>query len=155
VAGIRAQMTRRGKMLFVQLDDGNATVEVSVFNELFEAERGKIITDAVLVVEGKVSHDEFSGGNRIVADKLLTLGEARSHFARNLTLKMNGQTDVARLKALLAPFPGATAVRVRYRNHAAACELVLGPDYRVSLEDGLMQELRNWLKPENVEIVYA
>src|SRR6185369_6753737 len=39
VVGLRALMTRRGKMLFVQLDDGTGMIEVSVFNELFEAER--------------------------------------------------------------------------------------------------------------------
>jgi DNA polymerase-3 subunit alpha len=154
VAGVRTQMTRRGKMLFVQLDDGGTMVEVSVFNELFLAERHKIVTDEILVVEGKVSDDEYSGNKRVVAEKLLTLGEARSHFAQSLKLKMNGQADADRLKALLAPFPGATAVRIHYRNRAAACELVLGPEYRVSLEEGLMQELQNWLAPENVEIVY-
>src|SRR6185369_17724702 len=90
VVGVRAMMTRRGKMLFVQLDDGTAMVEVSVFNELFEAERSKIVTDEVLVVEGKVSYDDFSGGNRVVADKLMTLGEARARFAKHLLLRMNG-----------------------------------------------------------------
>ncbi|MDR3323548.1 MAG: DNA polymerase III subunit alpha [Zoogloeaceae bacterium] len=158
VAGLRTQMTRRGKMLFVQLDDGSATIDVSIFNELFEAERKKIITDALLVVEGKVSFDEFSGNNRVVADKLMTLGEARSQFARHLALKMNGTSqpgDAARLKVLLAPFPGTTAVRIQYQNPQAACELILGPEYRVSLEELLMQELENWLKPENVAIVYG
>jgi DNA polymerase-3 subunit alpha len=154
VAGVRTQMTRRGKMLFVQLDDGSAMLEVSVFNELFETERGKIVTDEFLIVEGKVSYDEFSGNNRVSADKLMTLGEARSHFAHSLMLKMNGQADADRLKTLLAPFPGTTAVRIQYRNHAAACELTLGPEYRVTLEASLIQELANWLEPENVEIVY-
>jgi DNA polymerase-3 subunit alpha len=155
VVGVRSQMTRRGKMLFVQLDDGSAMVEVSVFNELFEAERAKIVTDEVLLVEGKVSYDEFSGHNRVVADKLMTLGEARARFARCLTLKMNGASDVARLKDLLAPFPGVAAVRIQYRNAAAACELTLGANYRVSLDDGLLRGLREWLKPENVEVVYG
>ncbi len=54
VVGVRTKITRRGKMLFVQLDDGTAMVEVSVFNELFEAERAKIVTDEVLIIEGKV-----------------------------------------------------------------------------------------------------
>jgi DNA polymerase-3 subunit alpha len=53
----------------------------------------KIVTDEVLVVEGKVSYDDFSGGNRVVADKLMTLGEARARFARHLLLKMNGNSD--------------------------------------------------------------
>ena len=156
VVGVRTQMTRRGKMLFVQLDDGTAMVEVSVFNELFEAERSKIVTDEVLVVEGKVSYDDFSGGNRVVADKLMTLGEARARFARHLLLNMNGQADARRLKALLAPFgPGPALVRIRYQNGAAQCELTLGDAMRVRLDDALLTELGNWLQPENVEVVYS
>jgi DNA polymerase-3 subunit alpha len=155
VVGVRTQMTRRGKMLFVQIDDGTAMVEVSVFNELFEAERDKIITDEVLVVEGKVSYDDFSGGNRVVADKLMTLGEARARFARHLLLRMNGASDAHKLKTLLAPFaPGPAAVRIRYNNGMAECDLVLGDAMRVRLDDMLLDALGNWLNPENVEIVY-
>jgi DNA polymerase-3 subunit alpha len=155
VVGVRTQMTRRGKMLFVQLDDGTGMIEVSVFNELFEAERAKIITDEVLVVEGKVSYDEFSGGNRVVADKLMTLGEARARFAKHLLLKMNGNSDARKLKSLLTPFaPGPATVRVRYRNADAECELLLGKDLRVRLDDALLEALTGWLQPENVEIVY-
>uniref|UniRef100_Q47IL5 DNA polymerase III subunit alpha n=1 Tax=Dechloromonas aromatica (strain RCB) TaxID=159087 RepID=Q47IL5_DECAR len=155
VVGVRTQMTRRGKMLFVQLDDGTGMVEVSVFNELFEAERAKIVTDEVLVIEGKVSYDDFSGGNRVVADKLMTLGEARARFARHLLLKMNGNADAQRLKSLLTPFaPGSAPVRIRYRNELAECELVLGAASRVRLDDALLEALNGWLQPENVEIVY-
>lgn len=155
VVGVRNQMTRRGKMLFVQLDDGSATVEVSVFNELFEAERGKIQTDEVLVVEGKVSYDEFSGNNRVVADKLMTLGEARARFARYLRLDMDGQADIRRLRTLLSSFgPGSAPVHLRYRNPVAECELVLGEEMRVRLDDALIEELGRWLKPENVQIIY-
>ena len=156
VVGIRTQMTRRGKMLFVQLDDGTAMVEVSVFNELFEAERDKIVTDEVLVIEGKVRYDEFSGGNAVVAERLMTLGEARARFARHLLLKMNGNSDAAKLKSLLAPFaPGPAPVRIRYRNAVAECEMVLGEAVRVRLDDALLEALNGWLQPENVEIVYA
>ena len=156
VVGVRTQMTRRGKMLFVQLDDGTAMVEVSVFNELYDAQRSKIVTDEILVVEGKVSYDDFSGGNRVVADSLMTLGEARARFARHLLLRMNGQADARRLKAVLAPFAsGSAPVRIRYRNKEAECDLVLGNTLRVRLEDDLLRELKDWLTPENVEIVYS
>ena len=156
VVGIRTQMTRRGKMLFVQIDDGTAMVEVSVFNELFEAERDKIVTDEVLVIEGKVRYDEFSGGNAVVAERLMTLGEARARFARHLLLRMNGSSDARKLKSLLAPFaPGPAPVRVRYRNAVAECEMQLGEEARVRLDDALLEALSGWLQPENVEIVYA
>jgi DNA polymerase-3 subunit alpha len=155
VVGVRTQMTRKGKMLFVQLDDGTGMVEVSVFNELFEAERTKIVTDEVLVIEGKVSYDDFSGGNRVVADKLMTLGEARARFAKHLLLYMNGGSDVRKLKSLLTPFaPGTAQVRIRYRNETAECEMVLGDAIRVRLDDLLLEALTGWLEPENVEIVY-
>ena len=155
VVGVRTQRTRRGKMLFVQIDDVTAMVEVSVFNELFEAERAKIVTDEVLVIEGKVSYDDFSGGNRVVADKLMTLGEARARFAKHLLLKMNGSSDARRLRSLLQPFaPGPAAVRIRYRNASAECELLLGDSLRVRLDDALLEALSGWLQPENVEVVY-
>ncbi len=155
VVGVRTQMTRRGKMLLVQIDDGTAMVEVSVFNELFEAERAKIVTDEVLIVEGKVSYDDFSGGNRVTAEKLMTVGEARARFARHLLLRMNGGSDAHKLKSLLTPFaPGPAQVRVSYRNETAECEIVLGDAVRVRLDDTLLDALNGWLQSENVEIVY-
>ena len=155
VVGTRTQMTRRGKMLFVQIDDGTAMVEVSVFNELYDAERDKIVTDEVLVVEGKVSYDDFSGGNRVVAERLLTIGEARARFAKHLLLKMNGQSDAHKLKSLLTPFaPGPAPVRIHYRNAEAECEMLLGEANRVRLDDALLDALSGWLQPENVDIVY-
>ena len=155
VVGVRTQMTRRGKMLYVQLDDGTTMVEVSVFNELFEAERTKIVIDEVLIVEGKVSYDDFTGGLRVVADKLMTIGEARARFAKHLLLRMNGGSDTRKLKSLLTPFaPGPALVRIRYRNETAECEMVLGDSIRVRLDDMLLDALSSWLKPENIEIVY-
>jgi DNA polymerase-3 subunit alpha len=113
------------------------------------------VTDEVLVIEGKVSYDDFSGGNRVVADSLMTLGEARARFARYLSLKINTQADVHRLRALLQPFtPGPAQIRVRYRNPLAECELLLGQRLQVRLDDALIEALSGWLQPENVEIVY-
>ena len=61
VTGVRTKITSRGKMAFVQLDDGTTSLEISVFNETFETERGKIREDEVLIVEGKVQRDDFAG----------------------------------------------------------------------------------------------
>ncbi len=69
---------------------------------------------------------------RVVAERLMTLGEARARFARHLLLKMNGNSDAAKLKSLLTPFaPGPAPVRIRYRNAVAECEMVLGEAVRV------------------------
>ncbi|MBI5921391.1 MAG: DNA polymerase III subunit alpha [Betaproteobacteria bacterium] len=159
VVSTRTQMTRRGKMAIVMLDDATAQVEVSVFNELFEAERQKIREDDLLLVEGKVTRDDFSGGFRVVADKLLTLGEARSRFAKELSLSMNGQSNAEKLRVLLAPYRvpgnGACPVRLRYRNGEAEVELGLPDNWRVRLDDALLIALQEWLSEANVSVVYS
>ncbi|MDP3037545.1 MAG: OB-fold nucleic acid binding domain-containing protein, partial [Rhodocyclaceae bacterium] len=173
VLGVRTQMTRRGKMAIVTLDDASAQVEISVFNELWDAERNKIREDELLLVEGKVQKDDYSGGLRVTADKLMTLAEARGRHARVLKLALNGASSDAtagRLRTLLAPYRctercaeratgGATEnfcpVRISYRNAAAATELTLPDAWRVRLEDGLIAALNDWLKPENVRVIYG
>ncbi len=164
VMEVRTKMGNRGKMAFVLLDDGTQPREVAVYSEVLDANRGKIVTDELLFVEGKISNDEFSGGLRIIADKLMTLGEARSRFARALQLRLNGEVDETggasaaadRLQTLLAPFRAAGCpIRVRYRNHNAEAELPFGDGWRVRLDDALLDSLREWLPSDAVEIVYG
>ena len=78
----RAQMTRRGRMMVVMLDDATAQVEISVFNELFERHREKLKEDALLIVCGKVQDDQFSGGLRVLAEDLLDLEALRAATPR-------------------------------------------------------------------------
>ncbi len=165
VVGVRTKITSRGKMAFVQIDDGTTSMEVSVFNETFEAERDKIRDDEVLVIEGKVQRDDFAGEGkvRVVAERLLTLAEARGRFARHLRISLNGQASgvnaplaAQRLRALLTPYtPGNCPVLLSYRNADALCELALGDSCRVRLEDDLLSALGDWLSSENVRIDYS
>ncbi|QEL66190.1 DNA polymerase III, alpha subunit [Oryzomicrobium terrae] len=156
IADVRTRMSQRGKMALILLDDGTAQVEVTVFSELFDASRGKLKVDELLIVEGKVSRDDFRDGIRFVAEKLMTLADARSEFARYLALSMNGQADAKKLKALLAPYvPGPCPVRLRYRNDAASCELILGEATRVRLEEPLLADFRRWLGNDGVTVAYA
>jgi DNA polymerase-3 subunit alpha len=109
-------------MAFVELDDGSSKREIGLFGDSYEVNRNKLKEDIVLVVQGKVMEDAFSGGLRIMADRIYDLGEARSCFARGLSLQMNGNADVNRLKTLLTPtvtrktaawYASATAMRKR------------------------------------------
>ena len=160
-ASARTAMTRRGKMAIVLLDDGTAQVEVSVYNELWESSRDLIKEDRPLVVQGRVTKDEFTGGFRVVADKLYDLGGARARFARGIRLSLNGDPSTGgvaakRLRELLEPYrPGTCPVRVCYRNGDAVAELRLGDEWRVTPDDALIDALKLWLRPENVEVVYG
>jgi DNA polymerase-3 subunit alpha len=155
VNGVRVTQGRRGRMAVVQLDDGTARVEATVFNELFDANRALIKEDALLIVEGRPQHDEFTGGIRLSVDRLLDLAAARQKLARGVKLVCNGGSNGARLRELLAPYRnGGVPVSVIYSNRDAQCRIDLGEDWRVKLDDGLIQSLSEWLRPENVQIVY-
>jgi DNA polymerase-3 subunit alpha len=158
IAAVRTQMTRRGKMAFVLLDDGTARVDVAVFNEQFEAMRDKLKEDHLVLVLGKVSHDDYSGGLRITAEALHDLDEARTRYAQRLRLSLNGQANVELVRRLLAPYVleegGSCPVSLSYRGKGAACDLQLGDRWKVRLSEDLISELREQLQSENVAIDY-
>ena len=159
VVAARTQMTRRGRMMVVMLDDASAQVEISVFNELFEKHRDKLKEDSLLVVAGKVQNDEFSGGLRVTAEELLDLEGLRARYAARLRIAVNGQADARRLQQVLAPYrangSGACQVVISYSNERASCEVALGDAWRVRPDAQLIYDLGSWLAPENVRIIYG
>ncbi len=154
---LRTQMTRRGKMLILLLDDATAQVEVVIFNELYEQSRHLLKDDALLVIEGKVNRDDYSGGVRVTAERIYDLAGARTRFAQGLRLACNGQSNGRKLAELLAPYKaqeGGCPVWVEYHNPSARCRVRLGEDWRVRLDDRLLESLGTWLKPEAVNVIY-
>lgn len=162
VAGVRIRMTQRGKMAIVTIDDAVARVDVVVGSELLNQYAHLIKEDQLLVIEGRVSHDEFSGGNRVNARKLYDLASARSAYASMLKISCNGQSDAAKLTTILSPYRKKTAepdkklcpVKIEYHNSQGQASLMLGDAWRVELQDELLQNLHAWLSKENVKILY-
>ncbi len=161
VMGVRIRMTQRGKMAIVTLDDAVASAEVVVGGELLTEYAHLIKEDQLLVVEGKISHDDFSGGNRINARKLFNLPAARSHYASMLKIACNGQSDAAKLTSILMPYRQGEAsdkklcpIKIEYHNTNSQASIMLGDRWRVELHDELIQHLEGWLSKENVKILY-
>jgi DNA polymerase-3 subunit alpha len=158
VSGVRIQQTRRGRMGVVTLDDGTAQVEMTVFNEIFEASRPWIREDELLVVRGKASLDEYSGNMRISADELFDFASARSAFARRLELTVTGDSrvSVAQLREALTPYrDGRCPILIHYTNALGRAQLALGEEWAVSLTADLMQTLHALLGATNVAIKYG
>ena len=156
VAGLRIQQTRRGRMAVITLDDGSAQVELTVFNEIYEASRPWIREDELLVVRGKASLDEYSGNIRVSGEELFDFASARSSFAQQLALRCNGKVSVAQLKQLFAPYrDGKCPVQIHYCNDEASCQLRLGEAWQVTLHDDLLHGLRELLQAANVKVVWV
>ncbi len=163
VAGIVTQMRvqngRRGRMAFVTLDDGRGSTEIMVYNEIYDGARNLLRDDQLVIADVKVTQrmtddGEFSG-LRIIAENIYDLPTVRKKFAKGLKLACNGNASATTLAEILLPFrPGDKPITVSYRNERVGGDVTLPEAWRVNLDDALLDRLRAWLQPENVQVLY-
>ena len=162
ISTIRMRMTSRGKIAIVTLDDGVGRIDVVIGNKILTEAYDLVKEDKLLVVEGRVSHDDFTGGNRVSAMKVNDLLTIQSAKAALLSITLKQQTDGAKLKALLKPYCNGAfdnrlnkcKVRVEYENSTGKVELLLGSDWDVTLHEELIIGLSKTFHDDNVKIIY-
>jgi DNA polymerase-3 subunit alpha len=163
VVNVRMTKSRRGvPMCFVQLDDRSARIEVSLMGETFDNYAAKVNKDKLLVIEGEVQFNEFSGGLAVRGSRVLNIDEARQRFSKGLEIDFSDVETPAdlptRLKTLLGPYRQngeACPVHVLYQGHSAVGRISLGADWRVSVSDELLQSLRSAFGDSYVRVQYA
>ncbi len=153
VAGLvyssRTMRNKRGETLaFTVLDDRSGRIELSVFADVYEQHKAKLFKDAVLVVEGEVQQDDYSGALKMRVSQIHTMDDARRRFADCLQIEVSGDGHAARPcpapenAARTAPsrrLSGCDRIPLRSRRRAPR----LGADWRVAPSDELLQSLRN------------
>ncbi|HEB78713.1 MAG TPA: DNA polymerase III subunit alpha, partial [Methylothermaceae bacterium] len=162
VVELRARHSRQGKkMVFLTLEDGTGRLEVAVFAEVLADVEEVLEKDALLVVQGEIGRDDFTGNLRLVADRVWNLTQAREHFAKGIWIRWESQSaagakeQTARLAELLRAYRGGRCpVFVEYRNGLARTCLRLGGDWRVQPEDGLLQQLTRQFGQSRVTLRY-
>ena len=148
VVELRTRQTKQGKTMgFATLDDRTARLEVAAFSKVYEQYRDVMTPDALLVVEGGMGMDDYSGMLRVTAEKIYTIEQAREMFARHLLIKWNaheqqGRERLDNLKQTLSPFCGGqTPVVIQYQSNQARATIKLGDSWRVRPEDELLKHL--------------
>jgi len=161
VVGLRTLFSKRGnRIAFVTLEDQTGRVDVGVFSDAFEEYRDLLVKDQLLVVEGEVSVDDFSGGYRISANKIYTLQQARQHYVRRLLLtfkepRMNNDFIVT-LQQAMVPFVGGTCpVCVNFTTAKENAALMLGDDWQVHPSDECLHALQAICGEDQVQYVYG
>ena len=158
VVGMRTMKTKKGDSIaFLTLDDRSGRIDVAVFTEAFKEYRDKIGKDALLVIEGEVSEDDYTGGLKMRAVQVKTLYEARSTYLKSISVKtditrLNG-SGVEQLAEAIAPYrEGCCPVRVVYNQGQAVGEIALGKEWSVNPEDELLHRLREQFGLDNVAL---
>ena len=129
---------------------------------MYEKYRDLLSKDVLLVAEGGLNIDDFSGMLRLTAEKLYSIDQARADFARCIMVNwdstseaVGGNTFVPDLKSILQPLIGGNCpVVVNYISRSASSSIQLGEAWRIHPSDELIQRLQNFLDAGSVEVQY-
>ncbi len=158
VMAIRKIITKRGKRLvIVNLDDASGRIDCVVFGEVFDQYSQAAVTGELVLLEGEVANDDFSGGIKMTASQILTIAEARSKMAKALVAEIssNAQSKLAAFSAILRQHPGDCKVQLAYQNSQAKAIIGLGQDWSVQPDDTCLNALRKLIGDENVHLDYS
>ena len=146
VAGMIVKMRRRGdNAAAVRIEDWSGAIEVNFFREALQQYGSFLQPDAILVIEGGLAIDDFSGELALRARRVWTLDEACEAGARVLRIGVNGidAQFVGNFKRALAGHCGGRTplLLTGYRNAGGSADLRLGDDWRVRVSTGLLRSL--------------
>ncbi|MHB1272651.1 MAG: DNA polymerase III subunit alpha [Rhodanobacter sp.] len=148
VAGMVAAVRKRGDSeAFVRLEDGSGSIEVSFFGELYQQVAPILTRDEILIIDGGLRIDDFSGGGfQLRARSACSLTDACRRHARLLQLKLNGIEPgfVEQLQQVLAGYRGgrASVALHGYHNRSAQADFELGEEWRVDAIPALLRAVR-------------
>ncbi|MDP5254845.1 MULTISPECIES: DNA polymerase III subunit alpha [unclassified Vibrio] len=160
VIAARVMTTKRGSRIgLMTIDDRSGRMEVMLFSDALERYMDLLEKDRILVVSGQVSFDDFNGGLKMTAREVMELGQAREKYARGLSLSMlETQVDTAffdRFQQVMSPHKAGTIpVHVYYQRADARVRLTLGTQWRVTPNDKLLDDLKQLLGKDQVELEF-
>ncbi|MGN7738897.1 DNA polymerase III subunit alpha [Pseudomonas sp. 22526] len=159
IIALRVMKNKKGdKMGFITLDDRSGRIEASLFADAFHSAQSLLQTDAMVVVEGEVSNDDFSGGLRLRVKRVMSMEDARTNLAESLRLKVHTEAlkgDQLRwLGELCKRHRGACPISMEYTKEDAKALLQFGEAWRIDPADALIQALRDQFGRDNVFLQY-
>lgn len=181
VAGLIHDMriirSRRGEAIAIlTLDDRSARIDVSLFGDVYEQCREFLRKDIIVLVEGVVSVDEYSGEGslQIRARKLLPFQVARRQFVRNITLNLHQKNlpveSLQKLQSILADYiadqpesdepdianstTNSCDIIVFYEREGVKGKITLGKQWRVNPHDDLLVKLKEQYGEQQIALNY-
>ena len=159
INSIRRILTKQGKKLaIIGMEDASGNLDIVAFSEIFEAQQAHMVVGQMLVVEGELGQDKYTGGTKMTALTLYPLDQARTRFAKclALTLSSDDKLLLPSIQSVLKAHQGECVVQIRYANTNtnAKASINLAPQWRVRPSDELLTILADILNEQCVELCY-
>ncbi len=164
VSDLRVINGQRGRVAIFKLDDKSEVIEAVANEDLLNANRDLLKDDELIIVQGKVQPDRFSGGLRLTVAQVWDLAGARCRFGKYLRVEVNG--SVPPVADVLRDFPSrrvatehgdlaqGLTVRLQLQRDNASGELDLGDSARFYPTDAALDRWRAGARNGRAVVVY-
>ena len=172
ISDFRTINGHRGKLALFKLDDKTGTLDARADEALINANRHLFKDDELVIIQGKLQNDRFSGGLQLTVNQIWDLPTARCRFGKFLRVSMHGATDQAApdVRRLVQEFPPqreetpqgpmerSLPVRMSLQRHypegTVAVDLQLGDEARFYPADAALTSWSAQVPNGRAEIVY-
>jgi DNA polymerase-3 subunit alpha len=176
VAGIISELRiingQRGRVAIFKLDDKSDMIEAVANQDTLDANKDLLKDDELVIIQGKVQTDRFSGGLRLNVQQVMSLAAARCRYARFVRVVAKDQklpvADLLRefpARRVEAPQPDLpdsvqglpirVVVERRSGDLAARGELELGDAARVYPSDQAIARFKELVPDGQAMVVYG
>ncbi len=164
VTDLRVVNGQRGRAAIFRLDDSSEAIEAVINEDLLDANRELVADDALLIAQGKVMLDRFSGGLRFNINQVWDLAAARARFGRYLAVALNGGLSpvgdvirtwpARRVESEHGELTQGLPVRLQVTRTQAMAEVDLGDEGRFWPSDEALARWRQVAQAGQAVIVY-
>ena len=134
VALVTSLQRRTARGHFIAVDDHTGRVDAFLSNETYATYADLLTKDAIVMIEGNVVADDFTGGYKITASHIMSLADAKARFARGVNIAVSGPDEslCLELASTFRPYQGGSSpVFLHYRNQRSRVTFELGNEWTV------------------------
>jgi DNA polymerase-3 subunit alpha len=159
VAGQVVGLRKKGdSQMFVQIEDGRGRLECAFFAETYNEFAQLIARDRLLIVQGGLREDAFSGGFALKAQRCWDYSQLCAKHAQRLSLRLDLRVPGtwSRVDALLAKHrPGSTPLRLDLLREGVAGMLDLNGSQSIRVDADLPGALRSQPGVRTVKLAFS
>lgn len=147
--------------LFFQLEGSKGEISAAIYSEKFDRLSKQIIENKPVILIGNMSENKGDGSSRFLVNNAIQLDTVRQHASARIMLKLNQDhvtsDQIRRIKDVLEEHRvGKNAIKVEYCSKCgSSARFSLGDDWRVNINEDLMDELQSVLGEEHVVANYS
>jgi DNA polymerase-3 subunit alpha len=119
---------------FIAVEDHTDRIDAFLSNEIYATYADLMVKDSIVLIEGRVEADKFSGGYKITAEHIMSLADAKARFSKAVNIAVSGPDEnlCKLLASTFSPYKdGSSPVYIHYRNQRARVTLELGHNWTV------------------------